>query len=251
MAFDTSFEDSVSAIGVTDLNRYHNLFEYSAISLQSLDFAASAAGQLDAEAARFLRMAHGMMRFRVDKILEMSLFDPPRDGQSFGVAKLPYRLRSFYITAGAAAAAMAPENADPVLQSLDIALDPMGSPQAIEGHLVYGLAVIALSEREIVNAKPESLVITVDQEQADTVAMLQTAAASIRDLILQALKIIKDKIVGRPSLYVCENCGLQFAVSPDEEFECPLCKARRGLICARPFEPGPEMVERYRQAVKS
>lgn len=228
------FQGELNTIGISDQNRTHNLFEYSSMSMQALDFAASAAGRLDQEAARLLRMAYQMMRFRVDKLLELSLFGEVQGAAKFAMAKMPLPLHSYFIHSGAAIAAMQGENSDPLLEGIDIALSDSGDPVKIEGDLIYGLAVIIRSERVIHKADPEQLAITVSAEEKEVVAMLQIAAASIMDAIVSALDILKNKLLERQALYVCENCGFQ-SLAPNEEYECPLCASKRGTVCYRPF----------------
>lgn len=234
MGANEAIETELAVIGITDQNRTHNIFEYSSMSMQALDFGASAAGRLDQEAARLLRMAYQLMRFRVDKLLELSLFGEVQGEKKFGMAKLPMPLHSYLIHSGAAIAAMQGENANPMLDGIDIALSESGDPLTIEGDLMYGLAVIIRSEKIIHKTDPDSLVVTVSDEEKETIRMLQIASASIIDAIISALEILKNKLLERQALYVCENCGFQ-SLPPDEEYECPLCGAKRGSVCYRPF----------------
>lgn len=242
-------ESELSEIGVTDANRYHNLFEYSSIAAQSLDFAASAAGRLDAEGARLLRMAHGMMRFRADKLIELSLFGPVENGKKFSVSPKKLPLQAAYIFSGAAIAAMDGENADPLLDGIDKALSPDGNPKTIEGHLLNGLAMLIKSERFIISVEPGVLACTVTDEEAMATENLQVAAHTILDLLVNALQILKDKVLEKPGLYVCLNCGHQEAFPPSEEYECPLCGSKRGSLCRTPVRPGKESSDRYARLV--
>lgn len=242
-------QDELIDIGITDSNRYHNLFEYSSIACQSLDFAASAAGKLDAEAARFLRMAHGMMRFRADKLLELSLFGAMDGNKKFMVSNKKLPLCAAFVFSGAAIAAMQGENADPLLDGIDLALSNQGDPMKLEGHLIIALAMLARSERFIIKVEPEVLAITVSDEEKDTVLALQLAAHTILDLVMQSLQILKDKVLERQGLYVCLNCGYQSAVAPDEEWECPLCGSKRGSVCHTPVRPGKESAARYARLI--
>lgn len=247
---DQILRNELSQIGVDEQNRDANWFEYSTTTLLALDLAASAAGRLDAEAARLLRMAYGMMKFRVDKLLEMSLFGPVEGAKKFGMAPRPIKLHSFFITSSAAMAAMQGENAGSLLDGIDIAMSDTGDPMKMEGDLMYGLAVIIRSERMINKADPSALVTTISDEEKEIVAMLQIAAATILDLIMDALQILKNKILELQALYVCLSCGYQ-GTAPDEEYKCPLCGGTRSSVCYKPFKPGKETVDYYADLIRS
>lgn len=241
--------DELTDIGITDSNRYHNWFEYSSIACQSLDFAASAAGKLDAEAARYLRMAHGMMRFRADKLLELSLFGAMDGNKKFMVSDKRLPLHAAFVFSGAAIAAMQGENADPLLDGIDLALSNSGDPMTLEGHLIIALAILVRSERFIIKVEPEVLATTISDEEKFVIGGLQVGAHTILDLIMQALQILKDKLLERQGLYVCLNCGFQEVTAPDEEYKCPLCGSSRGSVCHTPVRPGKESAERYARLI--
>lgn len=225
-------------IGVNDRNSWANLFSYSLLTATSLDLAASAAGRIDTEAARYLRMAQSMVRTRLDILIRQASYGPVNE-KNVGLRMAAEPVEAFSKldlvssedTAVIRQADMREEAASDLVNAL---LTVDGKKAEIDGCLIANLAAIIKAEMAFFRIPLENVVVPVGNEQRNLIIGLQVAAATIADFIQHAIEILKDKLAAYYELYVCTSCGKLYYELVDQ---CELCEASQALIVRYPFPP--------------
>lgn len=225
-------------LGITASNAWGNLFSYSLLAAHSLDFSASAAGRIDTEASRMLRMAQGMIRTRIDILVKEAFYVSKKvDGETkrLKVGTEPLEVFSSLQVACSEDSAIMhdKENINQTCRDIENALLTMDGEKAeIEGALISNLAGIIKAELAFYRMPLEKTVKPISEEQAGLINSLRLGAIVIADIIHHAIEKIKDKLAEQQDLYLCTNCGYLFYKLPEK---CGVCEAGQSLIVKYPF----------------
>lgn len=225
-------------LGIKASNAWGNIFSYSLLAAHSLDMTASAAGRIDVEAARQIRMAQNMIRTRIDILAKESLYGYKKEnGKEIRLKVCPDPFKGFSSlqvacsidTAKLQNTNEAKKNSKDVANAL-FALE--GGKTEISGALISNMVEIVKTELAFYRMPLEQAVRPISKEQQCLMNSLKIAAVIIADLINQALERIKDKLEERQDLYLCENCGMIYYELPEK---CDVCEAGQSLIIKYPF----------------
>ena len=244
-------------LGITGNNAWSNIFSYSLLAAHSLDMAASAAGRIDTEAARYLRMAQGMIRTRTDILARQSFYVSKKvDGRQINLKIAPQPLEAYsrlqVATSQDSAVMQKAENADGTRKDIEGALLVIaGEKYKIEGVLISNLVEIVKAERAFYQMPIDKSAIPISKEQKGIMSCLQISALVIADIISQSIEMLKNKLAGYRDLYICASCGLIYYEIPEK---CEICEAGQSLIVKYPLpirgeikEFEKEFYERYNQ----
>lgn len=240
-------QSTINNLGISSANAWANVYTYSLMAMQNLDYGASAASRIDVEAGEKLRQAYGFVRFRVDKLLEMNLLGPlDKEARPFQLVSEPISTFAS-VPPIMSASAIAAVEADETAVDLVEATDKDGNLAKVEGALVAGLRAIADAEFAIHIMEPRLFGRPVGHDQMKTIFALQQAAISIHDLVQEALELLKERIFVVPGMRCCGGCGL-IIDAPETDSECPLCGAGGNLMSCYPATPSREATIAYEKA---
>lgn len=225
-------------LGITASNAWGNLFSYSLLAAHSLDMSASAAGRIDTEAARLLRIAQNMIRTRIDIIVKQSFYYS-RETEK-GTIRLnvnPNQVLEFSSLQVACSEDSArlqnADNREKTAADLKHALLTIDGEKAqIDGVLISNLVEIIKAELAFYRMPLENSMNPISEEQRDLMNSLKFGAIVVSDIIHQAVERLKDKLEARQDLYVCMNCGDLYYMLPEK---CGTCEAGQSLIVRYPF----------------
>lgn len=229
-----------SLLGITESNAWGNLFSYSLLAAQSLDFSASAAGRIDTEAARQLRMAQGMIRTRIDILVKEAFYvSKTVNGKEVRLKVATEPLEAFSSLQVAcsedSARMQARENLyEQTRQDIGNALLRLdGEEVEIEGALISNLVEIIKAELAFYRMPLENSFNPISSDQKHLLNSLRFGAVVIADIIHQAIERLRNKLAAYQDLYVCTNCGYLFYELPDK---CHICESGQSLIIQYPFQ---------------
>lgn len=250
-------ENDRNLLGITPSNAWGNIFSYSLLAAHSLDMAASGAGRIDVEAARYLRMAQGMIRTRIDILAKQSFYVGKEvEGRRLNLQVAPQPIKEYsrlqVATSEDGAVMQKAENLAGTRKDLEVALlTKDGEKYEIKGALISNLVEITRAERAFCQMPLEKSAIPINGEQKSIIACLQISALVIADIISQSIEMLKNKLAAYKDLYVCTSCGLIYYEVPEK---CEICEAGQSLIVKYPLpikgelkEFEKEFYERYNQ----
>lgn len=247
-----SLEESLAQCGVTQYNIFENIFTYSIFASQNLDFLASAAGRVDIEAARFLRMAQQMVRTRVDVIFRTVFFGQSGFGARFSFQ--PFGEITIATSEDAGQAFKAEANS--LVSDLDGFLEgatDWGESMKMEGRLFENLRWILKAEEAFYNCDLKTIVTMPDNDHVYVMEKLQMASITIQAFIYRGLELLRNKILvqnGNKSKLICTSCGSQFmAIEFDDNggpAPCPVCGAPLSAIVEYKLKILPVMEEIFK-----
>lgn len=226
-------------LGITASNAWGNLFSYSLLAAHSLDFSASAAGRIDTEAARMLRMAQGMIRTRIDIFVKEAFYVSKKvDGETIRLKVGTEPLEAFsrlQVACSEDSAIMQDKKKikNQTYRDIEGALQILDGEQGhIDGALIFNLVEIIKAELAFYRMPLENAVKPISNEQHYLMNSLRVGAIVIADIIHQAIERIKGKLEEQQDLYLCTNCGKLFYELPEK---CGTCEAGQSLIVKYPF----------------
>lgn len=223
-------DKTLMELGINEDNAYSNLYFYSLIALTSLDLGAEAAGRLDVEAGRLLRMAQTMVRTRIDAILQMNFYG---QNGAFKLANHPVNFLASFIPATGADKAEMVDNAKKQAVAAEAGMVAAGVESGYI-NLLTKLRDLAQIEERIYDAKPDELIWTT-KDLEHIAGQLQASAASISAFIWEAIGILNKKLNHGISLWLCTKCGFLTKELGGDGY--PFCKAQASLIVEFPFDP--------------
>lgn len=247
-----NLEQSLAQCGVTQNNIFENIFTYSIFASQNLDFLASAAGRVDIEAARFLRMAQQMMRTRVDVLFRMVFFGQQGFGARFSFQ--PFREITIATSEDAGQAFKAEANS--IVNDLNDFLEgatDWGENMRMEGPLFENLRLILKTEEAFNECDLKAIVTTPDNEHAYIMEKLQMASITIQANLYRGLELLRNKILiqnGNRGKLICTSCGSQLVAFEFDDngapAPCPVCGSPPSTIVEYKLKILPMMDEIYK-----
>lgn len=247
-----SLEQSLAQCGVTRHNIFENLYTYSIFASQNLDFLASAAGRVDVEAARYLRMAQQMVRTRVDVLFRQSLFGA--DG--FGAVSSFKPFGEITIATSEDAGQAFKAESEAIISDLDKffqGASDWGENMKMEGPLFENLRWILKGEQAFNESDLRQFMTFQDADQAYVMEKLQMASATVQAHIYKGIELLRNKFLaytGSRGKLICASCGSQFRdVALDDNGNpgpCPVCGSPASMLVEYKLKILPLMDEIYK-----
>lgn len=201
--------------GVNEGNFRGNALIYDLVAVGALDSVAQAVGSIDLEAARLVRLAQGIIRYRHNIIKEMIVFNPenPHQKERFHVSGHhlifeQVRLATNRDTAEVKKARYEGED-DKLINEMD------GN---IDGTLLYDIQAIKDTELFLHKKGLAEFYQATNQTEGQTLRELQHCCGTSTYYLRRAQKIIRDKITRVPHEYICTSCGYYYP-SADKDAE--------------------------------
>lgn len=247
-----NLENVLKTCGVTRDNIFTNLFIYSMFASQNLDFLASAAGKVDIEAARHIRMAQQIIRTRIDILFRQSFFG---DGEFKAIGSFePFGEIEIATSEDAGQAFKA--DSDEIINDLEKffhGVSDCGDRIKMEGPIFDNLRRIMVAEEKFYHCDLQSIFKTETEEQDFIIKNLQIAAATVLLCLYDAIELLRNKFLfttcGNTGRLVCSSCGsLMLSIENDEESGpalCPVCGAPASMIIECKFNNSPALDEIY------
>lgn len=217
-------------LGIIEENAGSNIIDYSISSLISIGTAAKAVGLLDTEAARYIRLAERILKYRTDRLLGDLLGCSNWEDSEINIVPQPLKLIKFYFPESMIK--VDPEDHDEILGGIKKALND-SEITGISNPLIYSLAAILRSEQELYSSKDAGIESENKKALVRARVLIKDGAYAIFIFIRKALQILEAKLMKNDGFYICKRCG--FKMTREDKFDrCIVCGNNFADMCYFP-----------------
>lgn len=203
----------LSEAGIHKDNFEGNALIYDLLAISALDSVAQAVGSIDLEAARFIRLAQGVIRYRHNLLKEMVVFSPtnPNQKERFHVSGSHriferVRLATNRDTAEIKKAHYEGESGK-LLDKIDCNID---------GTLLYDIQAIMDIELFLKKNGFTKFYRATNHTEEQALLRLQHCCRASFFYLDTARMIIRNKITNLPHSYICTACGYSYPSAKKE-----------------------------------